>query len=181
MGKFFKKLFREYYIFTVLAIAFAIAIAIVVWGITMKPYQQKEMEKLIVSNVDARGFSGFKKYDVTFIKDEVKDSILYYRMKTSWDETLLDLYQNVYDEPAKREYYQKEVIKDKERQDYFNDMETNHPDLWNEIAITSYRINYLYTDETGNDKIEICDAKFNDKNEMLEYRLTSQSDWVKVK
>lgn len=175
-----KKLFNECYIITVLVISVILSVGIITWGITMKTYEEKVMEKVIKSNIDVKGFSGFKKYDVTFLKDDVKDSLLYYRMKTSWDNSFLEIYQNTYDEPAKREYYKKELIRDKERQDYFNSLEKTHPDLWNEIAITTYRINYLYTDETGQNRIEICDAKFNNNNEMLEYRLNSQSDWVKV-
>ena len=157
-----------------------IAFAIVVFGITLKSEEEKIMRKEIASHVDVKGFSHFNVQYNTLFREEIRDSLLYYRMKTSWDNCFMELYRDDYDVPAKREYYENELIKDREMKDYLNNFKDENPDLLNKISITTCRINYLYTDETGNDKIEIFDAKFNEKHEMIAYRLNSKSDWVKV-
>lgn len=159
--------------------SFCAGIILLLCLMTGKPYVQKVMEKEVLTHVDAKSFANFQSVKVTLLKDEIRDSLLYYRMKISWDKCFLELYQDIYDEPAKAEHYRTELIKDQARQDYFNSMNDRY-DLLNKVSTITYRISYLYEDETGNDKIEIFDACFNERKNMIAYRLNSQSEWVNV-
>lgn len=144
-----------------------------------KSYEQRTMEKEILSQVNATGFAHFQAHEVTPFSEMVKDSLLYYKMKSSWDRCFLELYRDIYNDSEKLEHYENELYKDGQRQKYLNILLAEHPELMNETAMTAYRINYTYIDDSGVSKMEIFDAVFNPDKKMVAYKLTANSKWIK--
>ena len=157
-------------------IMICLTVCVLAMSCGMSP-EKRIMMREVSSRVKVAEFGEMKTVGMTFLKDEIKDSILYYRMKSSWDECFMNLYLDECPDKSKADFYKARLASDKAIMDSLENIIDDIPA--DRISVKTYRLNYLLVDNDGNARAEIFDAKFKN-GRMIAYRLDSKSGWVRI-
>ena len=149
---------------------------------------ERTLKKLVAENYKPHGFTNFEEYRTVRLCDEVREQKAIFKLKMNWDISFLDAFEDTVKTTLsedyilfKRNFYEKEIDKDKEMLMYLDCIDEIYPDKFNEVSFTTYRITYLVKNKDGDMIHNRCYGKFNTAGELVSYRMTDSASWKTIR
>ena len=152
---------------------------------TAKSSEQKSMEKAVTQTLSKVSFAHFKEYDTITLQEEIDKWTKAANFYINWDESFVDAAGEMLNTPglavtkSELEAWGKDC---RQRLNYHTAL-LNHLDKvkstsnCNKVTFTIYQLTYVGLDKNGNTVHNHCYGRFNDKGEMVAFRLNDTADW----
>ena len=122
----------------------------------------------------------FKEHNTVKYSEYVGDLTRYYNYKLNWDKSFYDSFaenpSNDYDK-EKMSYYEDEIVKDYIMLSYLDSIPNKYPDLFNDIHYKTYKLSYLYINDSGERVLDICFGRFDKNGNLYAFKENSNAQW----
>ena len=144
-----------------------------------------KMKTVLDNTVNPCEYVEFKRHEVTTLGNVVAEQLKYYKSKLSWDKSFQDAYQEGIDnnspftkDKEKVEYYSQEIEKDLVMIAYLESLDENYPEIYNDISFITYKLSYMYVNDSGDKDLDICFGRFDRWHNMIAFKPNAQAKWM---
>lgn len=144
-----------------------------------------KMKAVLNNTVNPCGYVEFKQHEVITLGDEVAEQLKYYKSKLSWDKSFRDAYQEGIDnnspftqDKEKVELYSQEIDKDRIMIAYLESLDDNYPEIYNDISFITYKLSYMYVNDSGDKDLDICFGRFDRRHNLVAFKSNAQAKWM---